>query len=73
MTAIFKTAEQIWAEGSTRYWFDVDGREIGVVESGNDVTYIDDEGYPITGGMDLIDAQRECIVTDEIRQRVAGL
>lgn len=69
----FIEAEQDWPNATTRYWFLVDGREFCAAESGDDITYLDSEGYPLTGDPDLRIAQRECVITDEIRRAAAGL
>lgn len=69
MNARFIEKEQIWA-GATRYWFDVDGEEYAVVESGCDSPVIvDKEGYPVNLSdkknahlINLIDS-----VTDQMR------
>ncbi len=69
----FVEAEQDWPNAATRYWFRVNGREFCAVESGGETDYLDREGVPLNPGPDRQLAERECVVTDEIRSKAAGV
>lgn len=40
--------DQNWTDGTTTYWFDVDGETYGVVESEGQRTVVDCDGAPTT-------------------------
>lgn len=70
MSAQFIEKEQIWADGATRYWFDVNGEEYAVVESGcDDAVVVDSEGYPVNLGDNKNSHLRDLVeaVTDQMR------
>jgi len=48
MTATFQTADQNWQNGTTTYWFDVEGETYGVVEGDESQSRIVNAGgYPL--------------------------
>lgn len=73
MTAKFIAAEQIWQDEQTRYWFELDGAEYCVAESGPTVTYLRGDGDEINNAADRERVRRECVVTDAMRAQAAGL
>lgn len=66
-TATFIEKEQVWQDEATRYWFDVDGENYAVVESGGMRTIIDKDGYPLTRSQEADQIDRVLVVTDEMR------
>ena len=71
-TATYTAADQNWADGSTTYWFDLNGEAFGIVE-GENPGPVDCDGMPI----DYNDTLRntvlcKCVVTDEIRNLASG-
>lgn len=66
-TATYHTKDQNWTNGSTTYWFDMDGELYGVVE-GEGAGVVDSDGHPIDYNGDLRrSVERACIVTDAMR------
>lgn len=66
--ATYNGKDQNWTDGSTTYWFEVDGEQYGVVE-GNGAGIVDCGGYPIDGMGDEPQIRRalDGAVTDEMR------
>ena len=65
--ATYHSKDQNWMNGSTTYWFDIDGELYGVVE-GEGAGVVDSDGHPIDYNDDLrSDVERSCTVTDEMR------
>lgn len=62
----FIEKEQDWQNEATRYWFLVDGEEYAVVESGSEVTIIDEDGRELSPER-TARLRPVLIVTDEIR------
>ena len=74
MSATYLSADQNWADASTTYWFEMDGAEYGIVESGSDSSPVNNNGFPIDYNDHLAAlVVAECIVTDEIRAKASGL
>lgn len=66
-TATYIEKDQNWMDGSTTYWFDVDGDEYGVVE-GENAGVVDSDSDPIDYNDGLrAEIEARCIVTDEMR------
>lgn len=71
-TATFTTADQNYQNGTTIYWFEMDGETYGVAEGDNE-GILDSDGAPIDYNDTLrAEVERECIVTDEIRTEATG-
>ena len=59
--------DQNWNNGSTTYWFEIDGESFGVVE-GNCSGFVDCDGYPIgQPDAETADKLSHAVVTDEMR------
>lgn len=68
MIAKFIEKEQDWQNEATRYWFELDGQEYAVVESGPSVTVIDKDGCDInTDDAHNSHLKTALIVTDDMR------
>ena len=65
----FMGKDQNWADGTTTYWFDVDGEQCGVVESECGASFVDCDGCTIDDGASwsTMAAVRDLVVTDEMR------
>ena len=47
MSIQFLGKDQIWADGITVYWFDVDGKNWGISDQAGELTLLDYEAYPV--------------------------
>ena len=65
-TLTFVSKDQNWADGSTTYWFNVDGEMYGVVESCGETSFVDCDGCPDNVDVNVINAL-EGAVTDKMR------
>ena len=66
--ATYFTKDQNTHDETTIYWFDVDGKEYGVVESGGDSTIIDFDGCTVNvNDQHNVHLPALLIVTDEMR------
>lgn len=68
----FLSKDQNWQDGTTIYWFQIEGEVFGVVEGGSEgtSTIVDSEGMPLEGGGYREIAVRKALdgaVTDELR------
>ena len=59
--------DQNWANESTTYWFEFDGAEVGVVESGSETYPVDHNSQPIENENLEAQIMAACVVTDEMR------
>ena len=65
--ATYIEKDQNWADGSTTYWFYLDGEQYGIVE-GENAGPVDVDGHPIDYNEDLrVFVVGNCIVNDEMR------
>lgn len=48
ITATFITKDQNWTDGTTVYWFDIEGETFGVLQEGSDSKVVDCDGNPTT-------------------------
>lgn len=72
--------DQNWADGTTVYWFELNGHDdatgvefeddvFGVVESDEPAVIVDYDGFPVnTCDHEGMAAQRLCVVTDAMRE-----
>jgi len=63
----FIEKEQDWANEATRYWFDVNGDEYAVVESGGQSTIINKDGDDVYDRAIEAELKAALIVTEEMR------
>lgn len=68
-SAKFIEKEQDRQSEATRYWFEIDGDEFAVVESGGMRAIIDKDGWPLERSADADRIDRLLVVTDEMRAR----
>lgn len=73
MTAKFIEAEQVWQDEQTRYWFELDGAEYCVAESGPTVAYLRADGNELANQAEIERVRRECVVTAAMRAEAAGI
>lgn len=60
--------DQNWQDGTTIYWFEMDGEKYGIAETGPETEALDCDGAPIDYNENLSRRVIEnCIVTDEMR------
>ena len=64
----FFEKEQDWQNEETRYWFDVDGEQYAVVESGSGSSIIDGDGDEVYDRDLEAKLESLLIVTDEMRE-----
>lgn len=66
-TATYHSKDQNWMNGSTTYWFEIDGELYGIVE-GEDDGVVDSDSSPMDYNDSLRNTvERACVVTDEMR------
>ena len=71
--ATYVSADQNWQDGTTIYWFEMDGETYGIAE-GENAGPLDCDGMPIDYNEQLARRVVEsCVVTDEIRKDASGL
>ena len=63
----FIEKEQDWQNEATRYWFEVDGEECAVVESGGQATILDKNGDDVYDRALEAQLKSLLVVTDEMR------
>lgn len=63
----FIEKEQDWLNEATRYWFDVDGEEYGVVDSAEETSIVDKNGDDVYNRSLETILKRNLIVTDAMR------
>jgi hypothetical protein len=69
----FIGSDQNWQDGTTTYWFRIDGQTFGVVEGERNPGVIDADGMPVDYNDTLRNqVQSACVVTDEMRRKAAG-
>jgi len=64
----FIEKEQDWANDATRYWFDVNGEEYAVVESGGRQTIVCEGGDHVYNATLEAQLKAVLIVTDDMRR-----
>jgi len=69
-TATFTGADQNWQAEQTTYWFEMDGEQYGIAESGGTRDVLDTDGLPMPEGDEKNDVGAACVVTNEIRDNV---
>lgn len=77
MKATFISKDQNWQDGTTTYWFTLDGvdygsnREFssetfGIVDNAGELVVVDSESMPVLNEVVVSVVKRECRLTDEI-------
>lgn len=46
-TVTFLEKDQVWADETTWYWFDIDGQSYCIADCNGELTLLDNEGHPI--------------------------
>ena len=69
----YLSADQNWTDGNTVYWFEFDGAEYGIVESGPETYPVDHNSRPLRNDALATRVCAECIVTDAMRAQASGL
>ena len=67
MTTKYISKDQNWNDGTTTYWFDVDGTEYGIVQDGPDAYPVDYNSLPIANEHEASKIIESCVVTDSMR------
>ena len=80
----FITADQIWTDETTIYWFNLDGTDFGteyvfdndrygIAETGDVSTVLDEDGSPLTDGdIETIAVRNSIKITDTLRMETSG-
>ena len=69
-TPVHTATDQYFYDETTIYWFEMDGEQYGIAESGGTRDVLDTDGLPMPEGDEKNEVGAACVVTNEIRDNV---